>query len=171
MEYEPILALFQGFKSFFFKLGSGSGFGSASGWKVGTGSASNKKSESGSASDVMRIHVTAFGKMLKNCGGLVQIYCSLSCSGCVAGSVVYLVDTAGTGIPIFRAVLRIRVRIRIRRIRMFLGLLDPDPDPLVRGMDPDPDPSIIKQINLHSFCFVRYFFLTFIFEKWCKCTF
>ncbi len=62
----------------------------------------------------------------------------------------------------------IQVKQAVLRIHMFLGL--PDSGPLGRGMDQDPDPSIIKQKNcqknLDSYCFV-----TFFFEKLCKCTF
>jgi hypothetical protein len=66
--------------------------------------------------------------------------------------------------PFFATEFRIKIRIRIRIHRIYIFLGHPDPDPLFRGMnpDPDPDPSISK------FC---YFFWTFIFEKWCKCTF
>ncbi len=65
--------------------------------------------------------------------------------------------------PVLR--IRIRIQIRIHRIQMFLGLLDPAPF---------PDPSIIKQKNSKknlNFLLSCDFFLTFIFEKWCKSTF
>jgi hypothetical protein len=53
---------------------------------------------------------------------------------------------------------------------MFFGLLDPDPDPLIRGPDPVPDPSIIKQkLQKNKFLLFCEFFMTFIFEKLCKC--
>ncbi len=48
------------------------------------------------------------------------------------------------------------------------SVADPDPDPIVRGKDPDSAQIVRK--NLYSYCFVTSFW-TFIFEKWCKCSY
>ncbi len=59
----------------------------------------------------------------------------------------------------------LRIRIRIRRICMFLGLLDPAPK--------SGSGSFYQHAKIVDSWFLLFcdFFLTFIFEKWCKCTF